>query len=197
MDCEFCIEFSAGSPRLLAFGDYFLLPTVGCFIPGYCLLVPRTHTLSFAELFACGSGRVDALLRARLLVTAQFGPVIVAEHGSSACNLGAGCCAHAHVHMIPCQEPKRVAIAHEAVGGSPTRLDSVSALSTYAGQSYLYLSTEPGTTLVWTSGAFPRQFVRRVCAELIGQGNNYDWRDHPFTDNMNWTIAALRSAEVA
>jgi diadenosine tetraphosphate (Ap4A) HIT family hydrolase len=199
VDCDFCAEF-AGDPMggriIVREGDWVLLPTVGCFIPGYCLLMPIRHVEAIAELPRAELNWMDAFLtRMRRLIEDRFGPAIVAEHGPGRCDVGASCCSHAHLHLIPMgSHVASVIAAYERTGGPPTILPDLSALSNRAGEPYLYLS--PGTQmhLVWHAAGFPRQFVRRVCASALGIGAQYDWRDHPFLPQMRQTLASLQSA---
>jgi len=52
-------------------------------------------------------------------------------------------------------------------------------------RSYIYLSPVKHAHWVWEmSEAFPSQFVRRVCAEILGLGPFYDWAVSEFTENM-------------
>jgi hypothetical protein len=58
-----------------------------------------------AELALAG----ETVENMRTLISGAFGPVIVAEHGPRGCELGAGCCSHAHLHMIPVPDVDQVA----------------------------------------------------------------------------------------
>lgn len=201
MDCAFCTEFTALSPdgsgsRVIAeaFG-WLLLPTVGCFTPGYCLFMPIDHIdaaadASHRDLWNAGT----ALEEMRALISSVFGPTIVAEHGPRGCELGAGCCSHAHLHLIPVPDVDAVTVAYQATGGSGRLLDDLTDLPEVVESPYLYLSPRPGEHLIWPSAGFARQYVRRVCAALHGVGDQYDWRDHPFDANQEFTITTLRSA---
>jgi diadenosine tetraphosphate (Ap4A) HIT family hydrolase len=201
MDCAFCTEFAGATldrpgSRVIteAFG-WVLLPTVGCFAPGYCLFMPIDHLDAAADathrqLWNAGT----AIEEMRTLITSVFGPTIVAEHGPRGCELGAGCCSHAHLHLIPVPDPAAVTAAYTSTGGPGRRLDDLTDLPETVYGPYLYLSPQPGQHLLWPSAGFARQYVRRVCAALHGIGDYYDWRDHPFADNQNLTITALKTA---
>lgn len=78
--------------------DWVLLPTVGCFTPGYCLFMPIEHFDAAADVPHRGLWNAGtALEEMRTLIAGVFGPTIVAEHGPYGCELGAGCCSHAHL----------------------------------------------------------------------------------------------------
>lgn len=204
MDCTFCAEFSGqsdGPGRIIAECDgWVLLPTVGCFTPGYCLFMPLDHADAAADLKPSELTEVEsAAERMRDHVSAAFGPTILAEHGSRGCQLGAGCCTHCHLHLIPVPEPDAVTEAYRATGADPVLLTGLADLPSAVDGPYLYLSPRPGQHLLWQADSrFARQYVRRVCARLHGVADRYDWRDFAFESNQRMTVEILRpGGEVA
>ncbi|MEW2273448.1 MULTISPECIES: hypothetical protein [Streptomyces] len=196
MDCQFCIEFTAqgSTTRIITetTGGWVLLPTVGAFTPGYCLFMPLEHLDAAADITPDRLRRVAMETEEmRTLIQARYGPVVLAEHGPRDCELGASCCSHCHLHLIPVREPDAVTAAYEKTGGPGRRLTSMSELPAAADGSYLYLSPRPGEHYYWPSAGFARQFVRRVCAQQLGVGERFDWRDHPFTAYRERTFAEL------
>jgi diadenosine tetraphosphate (Ap4A) HIT family hydrolase len=200
MDCAFCTEFAAlphagQSTRVICEASgWVLLPTVGCFAPGYCLFMPLGHIDAMADAapdeLAVAAGAVEHI---RALISGVFGTVIVAEHGPRGCELGAACCSHAHLHLIPVPDVEEVAAAYRSTGGPGRRLQDLADLPGAVDGSYLYLSPRPGEHLLWPSAGFARQYVRRVCAAQHGVAGMFDWRDHPFDDNQALTITTLRA----
>jgi diadenosine tetraphosphate (Ap4A) HIT family hydrolase len=201
VDCTFCTEFSARTgpsqpTRIICeISGWLLLPTVGCFTPGYCLFMPVSHIDAVAdatpqELRNAG----EAAEELRTLISDSFGPVIIAEHGPRGCELGAGCCSHAHLHLIPVPDVEAVTAAYHATGGSGQPLKGLSELPAFVDGPYLYLSPRPGEHLVWPSAGFARQYVRRVCAAQHGERDRFDWRDHPFDAHQALTAKTLRTA---
>lgn len=196
MDCQFCGEFTQRerTTRIITetSGGWVLLPTVGALTPGYCLFMPLDHQDAAADLAPAALERVAAEAeRMRTLIQARYGPTILAEHGPRDCELGASCCSHCHLHLIPVPDPDAITAAYETSGGSGRRLVSLADLPAAADGSYLYLSPRPGEHYYWPSAGFARQFVRRVCADQLGIGDLFDWRDHPFTENGARTFADL------
>jgi diadenosine tetraphosphate (Ap4A) HIT family hydrolase len=196
MDCQFCTEFTAShaSPRIIAEVDgWVLLPTIGCFTPGYCLFMPIHHIDAVADAALPELTKVQhAVEDMREAIASVFGPTIIAEHGPRGCHLGASCCSHAHLHLIPVPVPSAVTAAYCRTGGPSRSLRGIVDLAKANNDPYLYLSPRPGEHLLWPAHGFARQYVRRVCASLHGVGEYFDWRDHPFTDNQNFTIRALQ-----
>ncbi|HET8682445.1 MAG TPA: hypothetical protein VFM54_11305 [Micromonosporaceae bacterium] len=197
MDCAFCAEFAGigGEGRIIAEdAGWVLLPTLGCFTPGYCLFMPLDHIDAAADLPRTELRRVENIVETmRERIESAFGLTILAEHGSRDCQLGAGCCTHCHLHLIPVPDPEAVTHAYLATGGNGTALGELADLPAVAGGPYLYLSPRPGKHLLWPAGSwFPRQYVRRVCARMHGLSGRYDWRDHPFGHNQRLTADILR-----
>jgi diadenosine tetraphosphate (Ap4A) HIT family hydrolase len=200
MDCAFCTEFAALSCRgqrtrvICEVSGWVLLPTVGCFTPGYCLFMPLDHIDAVADATPAELRLVgEAVENMRALISGAFGTVIVAEHGPRGCDLGAGCCTHAHLHLIPVPAAEEVTTAYLTTGGPGRHLEDLAHLSGAIDDPYLYLSPRPGEHLLWPSARFSRQYVRRVCAAQHGVGGEFDWRDHPFDDNQALTITTLRA----
>ena len=200
MDCAFCTEFAApsglgqGTRIICEVSGWALLPTVGCFSPGYCLFMPLSHIDAVADAPDAELRLIEqAVEDMRTLISGTFGAVIVAEHGPRGCQLGAGCCSHAHLHLVPVPDVDEVIAAYLATGGPGRSLRDLTHLPEAVDGPYLYLSPRPGEHLLWPSAGFARQYVRRVCSALCGLGDKFDWRDHPFDDNQALTITALRA----
>ncbi|MFE7132433.1 hypothetical protein ACFVIM_16400 [Streptomyces sp. NPDC057638] len=195
MDCQFCTEFAAGSTTRIitsTTGGWVLLPTIGALTPGYCLFMPLRHLDSAADLTTTDLARVaEEVEQMRTLIQARYGSAILAEHGPRDCEMGASCCDHCHLHLIPVPDPDQITAAYEETGSHGLQLTSMADLPAAAEGSYLYLSPRPGEHYCWPSAGFARQFVRRVCADQLGIRDLYDWRDHPFTENHDRTFAEL------
>jgi diadenosine tetraphosphate (Ap4A) HIT family hydrolase len=199
MDCQFCAEFTApeSSPRIITetTDGWVLLPTIGCLTAGYCLFMPLEHVDAAADVTTAALPALQAgVEKMRTLIEAHYGPTILAEHGPRGCELGASCCSHCHLHLIPVPDPDAVTAAYEKTGGPGKRLGSLQDLPAATDGSYLYLSPRPGEHYHWPSAAFARQFVRRVCAKELDIGDRFDWRDHPFSANRERTFAELTAA---
>lgn len=193
--CVFCAEFDAPGPgRVVARydADLLLFPTLGAFVPGYSLLTPREHHLSFAQVASnAPSETAKAATDARDLIESVYGTTIVAEHGVGTCATGSACVSHAHLHFIPVPDPQAVLERYERIGGPGQTIGSITDLATKAGGAYLYLSITPEDHRVWRPAGFERQFVRKVCSDLHGIGDEWDWAEHPHLENMDATITAL------
>jgi diadenosine tetraphosphate (Ap4A) HIT family hydrolase len=197
--CEFCIEFAAAgtssrSRIIWEDNELLLLPTIGCLRPGYCLLMPRIHRRSFAALDEDELSETENSLRClRGRIAEKYGPTVVAEHGPGECDMGASCCDHAHLHLIPLPglvDP--LVDVYREVGGEPRLLSCLGDLHRFSDRPYLFLSPQDDLYMVWTNvERFRRQFVRWATAKLMGIENAYNWRNYSFVHNMLITKAGL------
>lgn len=199
-DCSFCREFAKppGEGWSIVRSERFvLMPTLGCFTHGYSLVMPVDHVYSFGEVVndpdeACS---LEVFLNdVRALVESRFGPTIIAEHGSGGQqDMGAACCQHAHLHLIPAPDKDAVLRRYCQTGGKPAVLNSIRDLALQQG-SYIYLAPSPEQHLVWPARRFPCQFVRRVLADLHGLQEYWDWQEYPFWDKRVATLKSLLQA---
>ena len=193
--CEFCTElrWQRAEPARTVWQseEWALIPTKGCFIRGYCLLLPIEHELSLGTLAAEDLQTAAVTLDwIRSIIERRFGPTIVAEHGATVCDAGAACCDHAHLHIVPAGDTSEVERAYRRVGGEPLVLSGVEELARFRGAAYVYLSPGAKRHLVWAARNFPRQFVRRVTSRVVGKGEYYDWRVHSFEEEM-WATKSI------
>jgi len=194
--CDFCSEFEdstyADSTRIIwSNKDFMLLPTVGCLTPGYCLFMPRKHVYSFAEINSNdGKEVIYYLEKFRSEISNIFGPAIIVEHGSAYCDKGAGCCSHAHMHIIPVRSDK-VIDEFEKIGAEAQVLLKYEELNRYSGSPYVFLSPASHLYLVYRADRFYSQFIRIVVSRILGFEWLYNWRKFPFHENMIITQQAL------
>jgi diadenosine tetraphosphate (Ap4A) HIT family hydrolase len=200
LTCDFCLEFTEQKDHpdrnIASFrNEFVLLSTLGCFREGYCLYMPLSHERSFASMNVQQLIQVEAELEEiRQLISQEYSTnVILAEHGPGLTDMGASCCDHAHIHVIPVRSPRVVFLEFYNTQNKLNVLNNYSDLTTYHESAYIYLSCGPGQHFVWeNASSFGRQYVRRVCAELEGVGPMFNWRLYPFTENMERTTMRLR-----
>jgi len=199
--CSFCVEVElARQGQGLHFsetGDLIALPTLGCFVRGYSLIVPKRHYTSFACQTPKELTETEAFLEhIRSVSNEIFGPTILAEHGTGAPEEPtAACCDHAHFHVIPTTSFLDVLSTYQATGGPGLGLGSIQELSRFEGHSYLSLSDSPGKWTIWVGASrFPRQCIRRAVSKAEGDETKFDWRLHMHQHNMVETSVLFKYA---
>lgn len=152
-------RFVARTPRFVA------VPTLGCFVPGYILVVPCVHVLSFGLLshssLAEGGELVERLCER---MSAVYGmPVLGFEYGNNVA--GGRRVEHAHWHLLPSTA--------DLAGWLGTRLTghAIAGLAGLPGgteRSYIAVRDQRGHMTVYPvpNETCQRIRLRRVVAEL-------------------------------
>jgi diadenosine tetraphosphate (Ap4A) HIT family hydrolase len=176
--------------------DFAAVPTFGCFLPGYLLVLPRRHALSFGELAP------DQLDQAHELVDRLAGrlqdvyrsPVLGFEYGLSA--PGIRRVEHAHWHLLP--TPADLASWLDVrLAGQPLRY-----LTDLPGdRSYIAVRSQDGVLRRYDVGhdfEQARQMhgllrLRRAVAALDPRvpQEAWDFAEHRFDDQVIATLTAL------
>ena len=196
--CSFCAKFGAlMSSSTSAFYDtplfqnelFVIVPTLGSFVPGYLLLVPRQHTLNFAALRPGHLHAAELLLESTLRrATSIWGDCIVFEHGPCAADQNHACIDHAHWHIVPSAADIESYLHPRIIFAELPRLDEGLENAMWGDQSYLLIK-QRGHWLLAESQAPPTQFIRRVLCQLMHLGDVWNWRCHPFYNNIMETYS--------
>jgi diadenosine tetraphosphate (Ap4A) HIT family hydrolase len=188
-----------GQTRFVAqTGAFAAFPTFGCFTPGYVLVVPRVHVLSFGQLgpdvLAEGDEVVAEL--AERISRAYSMPVLGFEYGN---NLPGGRrIAHAHWHLLP-SDADLAGWLHARMSGN--RIESLASLPSSAERSYIAVRGQDGS--LW-SFPVPSQVpqvvrLRRLVAELDPRvvSHDWDWASHNYDALIRQTVADLSQTPAA
>jgi len=182
-----------GMSRLVEQTDRFVaMPTFQSFVPGYVLVVPSAHVLSFGQLCLAARDEAERLVRdlsERIAATYDM-PVLGFEYGN---NLPGGRrIEHAHWHLLP--SPADLA------GWLAERLDgqviqTLAELPGGSGTSYIAVRDQQGQMTVYPVPNRPRHRIRlrRAVAELDPRVNAADWDfgDRRFPEYIRKTVADL------
>ncbi|MFZ1291212.1 MAG: hypothetical protein WAR79_14040 [Melioribacteraceae bacterium] len=196
-NCQFCVDYSTENLRERIIWEdekYSLFPTLGCFIEGYCLYIPRHHKTSFAQLEEneLNNSFSNLTTFSNCISSSFMSPVIIGEHGSGSKSCGASCIEHAHIHLIPCFKPLLMLKQYIEVGGIPVKINDFVSLRNFKDYPYLYLSIDLKNHFVWTNvEKFEKQFIRKASANIYNIGDFYNWRVYPFESKMKETYNTL------
>jgi diadenosine tetraphosphate (Ap4A) HIT family hydrolase len=174
---------------------HYVIGGLGAWTPGYLLLVTHHHFDNFSlipdETYSEFISLVACIER---LVLAEFGEVTIFEHGAlGAERTAGGCINHAHVHFVArnvelCRELSRdfhsISVSN---GNSLTR--HLPRLQT----PYLYVKqrNEQAQTFL-VDRPLATQFLRQKIAAQIGMDEYWDYKLHPFNENVIRTIEIFR-----
>ncbi len=166
--------------------SYAAMTSIGAFIPGWSLIVPRKHSLNLSAEYV-RKAFIEFASETVALVEAEFGPVCVFEHGSNADQSATSCgTAHSHLHVVPFTGDL-IALSAEfdsRLDWTATNICNVASAS--SGGEYLFVanhfrgSETKGRMTVLTEGR--SQFFRQVLASASGVPDMYNYRSHPFKE---------------
>ncbi len=218
--CEFCQEFSQqkSSPSqesMLPFfsykdrvissdGVWNLIPTLGSFIEGYTLLVARAHrpslyhcTLKEKEMYLAFLHRLEHVYK-----IAYGSNVIMFEHGVVDEAIDApNSVSHVHLHFLPCRENyssldeiffkknhfKKYATSNILQLNEIIDKQKIKAYLLYYFSNHYYI-------VDITTEKLPSQILRKVFYQLeySADDDGWNWRTHPFVENMHRTYRTLK-----
>lgn len=209
--CAFCQEFkdveksefrreipkSISQNRIVESTDNFVaLAGLGGIRPGYILIIPKNHMMSFAFLNKKDVVEVQQLKHSVIrLVESLFARPIVFEHGSVSQALCAGnTIAHAHLHVFPTDVDLFPRLAKDFEYRS---IDCLQDLSYFrrSQESYLYYERAGRGFGFTVHRSLPLQYLRRLIWDQEGKPDEWDWQIFKGTDSLIETMKALRSNE--
>lgn len=192
VECPFCIEFTdieasefrtlfsreeLQSRIILTTQAFNVIVGLGAINPGYLLLVPKIHNISFAHLSNTEAAEAEVIKKYLKEVLSKAYPnssIIVFEHGatSSEC-LSGGCISHAHLHFLPTQRTNLLPKLMEAFVQKP--IGSLLELQSIRGHKYLYYEDMTGGHVFLVEQRLPSQYFRRLIAIEEGKPLQWDW----------------------
>ncbi len=204
-DCAYC-KYLEGNPgdndRIVYMSDnFFVLATVGQFVTGYLLIIPKRHIMSNAELTSAELAEFKEVLEDveyLLRFTYDCGLILVWENGSGRTGKAKAkdSVVHSHVHVVPSELTAEEVERKSQLGFTDISLDD---LNKYADVSYLLMRSEKNHN-VWkicpSDDVFiPRQWIRNEVAEKMGiTDDSWNWRIYPFRENMKITVEQIRDS---
>jgi diadenosine tetraphosphate (Ap4A) HIT family hydrolase len=184
-------RFVAVTPRFVA------VPTYGCFVPGYLLIVPRTHVLAFGGLDAAARAEAEDLIGelAARLETVYRMPVLGFEYGLAA--LGVRRIEHAHWHLLPSSADLTGWLDARLTGrpGSFSQLPSrASYIAVRAPDAHLRLF-DVGRNANEVRAVHQRIRLRRTVAALDPRvpDTTWDWAEQRYSELIRATVTDLNT----
>ena len=203
-ECNYCNFFYKGidtiSQEILYESDhFFVMTTLGEFINGYLLIIPKKHVMSCAELDEKAMKDflevLDDILYI-LRITYKTKKFLVWENGTGNGGVGKAkdSIVHSHVHVAPSSlTAKKIQLE----SGIPLKKISANEISNYTAHSYLLIKTKNGWRINDDQSVYiPRQYVRQLIAEEynLTEEDIWNWRTHPFVEKMHETYNQIKSA---
>jgi ATP adenylyltransferase len=182
---------------------FVAVPSAGSLVVGWALVVPRRPMLNLSQITAKEREELDTVATSIANRLGECGQeVYFFEHGSRAVGSLTGCGVdQAHLHIVPlpfdliAAATARTAtgIAWRAARETGPPLDALPAEGEYVAlwskgdrRSMIGAVTEPVS-----------QWIRRVIADELGIGAEWNYRIHPQPNRVRETLALLRPLQTA
>jgi diadenosine tetraphosphate (Ap4A) HIT family hydrolase len=204
--CDFCNELS-GKPAnafhtiygadlksriLFQSGTFVVIPSLGQIVEGYLLVLPRRHSKALGDLPAMDLNELEMITqRVGDILTKEYGPNVLFEHGTRFAGVGGCGIYHAHLHATPLATiPDPVSMLKArfpyAEIGSLREIRKRSAdLS-----CYLFYQDSEARKYLFNTGPLPSQYMRKLLADAIGE-QVWNWRDAGREQRLFATIQRL------
>jgi len=189
-----------GDPQnrvLLETINFAVVVDISPLVEGHLLVVPKKHYLSFTRaMLDYRHEALGVIQKARDWVRKTYGEVTLFEHGSAADQAGGACIAHAHLHVLPVETKRLVAVMRrDALDLSP--LPDIASWTDIADGQLPYLLCSDGelSFVALLSGRVRHQYLRSASAEVLGIPDpQWDWSLVVRQDLLRGTVRRYRSA---
>jgi len=172
--------------------DHFaVLPSLGSIVSGWLLIVPKFPVCRIADLNLGLREEFEELARKAVrAVERDFGQAYLFEHGGAFGSKVSCGVDQAHLHIVP--------LDFDLLG---TALNSKSDPWNETGhlcfpydvcgpEEYWYVSNQERTLFMAISEP-ESQWFRKLIAVQTGQAGNWDYKEHPFLENVDATRKAI------
>lgn len=163
---------------------FVMMPTLGCLVPGWLLVVPRRPMANLTKLNTCERKCLQELiiaLRHRLNYVGK--EVFYFEHGSVPGSPASCGVDQAHLHIVPLSfDLIEAAIRRRDVDWKVTSYGPCSLA--FQQSEYLFVSDSHGRSIVGTTKSSSSQWFRRLIAAETNQRDLWDYRVHSGSENM-------------
>jgi ATP adenylyltransferase len=182
---------------------FVAVPSAGSLVAGWTLVVPRRPMLNLSQTTTEEREELDAIANGIADRLGEGGQeVYFFEHGSRAVGSLTGCGVdQAHLHIVP--------LPFDLVGAATARTDAGIAwrATREIAPPFAALPTEGEYVALWSRadrrtmvGAVTEpvsQWIRRVIADELGIGAEWNYRSHPQAERVQETLMLLRPLQTA
>lgn len=210
--CPFCNEFNGrkelsyfeimiGSQygiierKILETDNFVCVPSIGSFVEGYVLVIPKQHFLSTLIMPECRVEELNRIIYAlsRFYSDYYHKKILIYEHGTAdSCNIGGMSVVHAHLHVVPCSEQ---VISKMCEYNFLRFNDLFDAQAYYLNNSkypYLLLKDVDDKFYMAVNDVIPSQYFRNKVCDLCGIKGTGDWKKYPYIENIKRTLASAK-----
>lgn len=172
--------------------NFLIIPNIGSLMPGYLMVIPRQHILSFGFLPPVYDRELHALLEdVKDWQRSLFGTYLIFEHGPVSFKRGGSCCDHAHLHIVPVPQKTDLvcALRREYLTRQVENMLATMRSQIRKGMPYLFLHHHDDTMYISDAVPAKSQYLRQELVKQLGLGNIWDWKEFPGIEHILATIA--------
>ena len=203
--CDFCNELNGENNSYWELADRYHLPrdriiyenknwavwpTIGAIVPGYVMIVTKSHRLSLLDCSKEELLELEGLLSHTrdLLGKIYHLPCIAFEHGG-VCGIAnkPSCIDHCHLHVVPLAEDIYHKIDLEKF--QVNKIETLMGLmNVKRGDPYLLYQNQKKEIFVLHADTYISQYFRQFIALSEKVPDKWDWRSNHFPENIKKTI---------
>ncbi len=172
--------------------NYIAIASIGAFIEGWAMVVPKCHKLSLATDFRSDEF-ISFLNKVKNHVENVYGNTVMFEHGSSNSDSILGCGVnHAHFHIVPHKTSIKSLLDPQLnwIFTKDTREDAPENQS-----DYLFYSDKVTTSVLEGQYCYPEiktsQYFRKILGKSVGIGEKYDYKNYKHLESSRRTFSNL------
>ena len=176
---------------------YFALSSIGAFIEGWILVIPKCHVYSMKKFFNDDSFFEFVNVMVRRLKEKYHKKVILFEHGANKCGSKTACGTnHAHVHLVPFDNSLQNAIESTEMNWKKMKFSDV---ENFVGKDeYLLYSdldekiSAQKYCLVHKLDEEYSQFFRKILAKETGKEEEYNYKINKNLEKAKLTYMKMK-----
>lgn len=170
---------------------FVMMPTLGCLVPGWLLIVPRRTMANLSGLNAHErKGLKDLIIAVRPRLDRSGKEIFYFEHGSAPGSPASCGVDQAHLHIAPLPfDLVGAAVRQEDASWRPTS-DSPHSLNIKQGD-YLFVSDAYGRSMIGTTKSPRSQWFRKLIAAETNQHDLWDYRTNFGSENIEETAKLI------
>src|SRR6185437_6435479 len=152
---------------VLESANFLVVPTLGHFVPGWLLIIPRLHYPCLGALDRSLATELNLVkAESEQLLMSMYSSVIKFEHGPCSTGVAGACVDHAHLHLVPTSVDLRCELSRRFVGRTINDITEL-ANSYREGRSYLFFEDAKGVKTVYDVELLPSQYMRMLLAREL------------------------------
>jgi ATP adenylyltransferase len=164
---------------------FIAITSIGSFIEGWSLIVPKDHSLSCAAYYN-DPEFLSFVVQTKEHIESIFGKAILFEHGASLEGSLIGCGVnHAHLHIVPFPISIEDQLRTNSLSWHKCSSSEIDGI--VASRDYLYYIQSISKSNIDGVISFPEhpesQFFRKILAKSVGSYETFDYKKFPFYES--------------